>query len=81
MIFPKYTLINLLKIIKIILFLFSIKINCVLYQNVCCGYYMPGTRWNMGIDPWTDQPEAGNIGWGNNIAAFFLTCQTCNRSG
>ncbi|KAI1728720.1 hypothetical protein DdX_00918 [Ditylenchus destructor] len=38
-----------------------------------------GTRYNGGINPATGGPEAGNIGWGNNLAAFFLVCRTCGR--
>lgn len=71
----------LFELILIIILLTLPTINSFLYKNNCCGYYLPGTRWNMGIDPFTGLPENGNVGWGNNIAAFFITCKTCNRSG
>jgi hypothetical protein len=71
----------LLKINLIILILIKIN-NCnILFQNIYCNYYLPGNRFNMGINPLTGQPDNGNIGWGNNIAAFFIKCKTCNRSG
>ncbi|KAL3108496.1 hypothetical protein niasHT_015418 [Heterodera trifolii] len=41
--------------------------------------FLPGTRFNMGIDPWSGSPERGNIGFGNNLAAFFYVCHTCSR--
>jgi hypothetical protein len=45
------------------------------------GHHLSGTRWNTGMTSFTGWPGAGNIGWGNDVAAFYLVCHTCNRAG
>uniref|UniRef100_A0A183CFJ0 Secreted protein n=1 Tax=Globodera pallida TaxID=36090 RepID=A0A183CFJ0_GLOPA len=44
-------------------------------------FFLPGVHFNTGIDPRSGKPERGNIGFGNNLAAFFYVCHTCNRAG
>lgn len=59
------------------------------YGTYNSGYYnnnyyrgsFPFASYNRGIDPYTNAPAYGNIGVGNGLAAFYLLCHNCGRTG
>lgn len=68
---------------------YSQQTNGYNYQNSYYNNYNPYTYYgsypiasfNRGIDPLTNAPAYGNIGVGNGLAAFYLYCHNCGRTG